>query len=573
MVARLGTARVDDVLDYERDIKGKHLIRLRAGVGAGKNYWARHLLEKHPDLQILLITSRKNTAEAEAYHIGSDCKIHISKLFNIEDKDWGTELPGNLMVCTNGYIDHFFKKIYCKDKSHTHLWDKFDLIIVDEVHSLTADASFADNPFTVERFIHHTLQKNPRCDVLVMSGTPEATDWLFTEEHWGTQYSSIDLYDQCVHPVPDMVHLFTRASIAERIFYLWKKNKRSIYFVNSVNGMAKLITDLKQLGIPECDMGIAFSESDNAGKLPIDLVQGREAIRQYLVSESRLPTAVKIFITTSQNKEGISIIDDDIKYMFSESHNKSDLEQMSGRVRGNPETGTGLYDLVVVYDAEPHTSLLSYMEQEFDRILLDHAENVMEQHKELVEASGKEYSPSTDITAIQKNHHYLRYDYIGESFQFYEGREKCYQQEKRDQGTFTSLMDQLYDHMYYEVISSGEEISVTGGYELCRKWFPYSRVYHSSDTGASPLERATKDMIGFLRAKNYLEVEVNVEEQEEIMTYVHSLIYKYGQKELGFGRKLPVTLKPAMSRFGVDVEPVANHSSRDKIIHVSPTTI
>ena len=71
-----------------------------------------------------------------------------------------------------------------------------------------------------------------------------------------------------------------------------------------------------------------------------------------------------------------------------------------------------------------------------------------------------------------------------------------------------------------------EEISVTGGYELCRKWFPYSRVYHSSDTGASPLERATKDMIGFLRAKNYLEVEVNVEEQEEIMTYVHSLIYK-----------------------------------------------
>ena len=58
-MARLGTLRVDDVLDYERDIKGKGIIRLRAGVGAGKNYWARHLLEKHPDLQILLITSRK----------------------------------------------------------------------------------------------------------------------------------------------------------------------------------------------------------------------------------------------------------------------------------------------------------------------------------------------------------------------------------------------------------------------------------------------------------------------------------------------------------------------------------
>ena len=43
-MARLGTVRVDGVLDYERDIKGKRLIRLRAGVGAGKNYWARRTL-------------------------------------------------------------------------------------------------------------------------------------------------------------------------------------------------------------------------------------------------------------------------------------------------------------------------------------------------------------------------------------------------------------------------------------------------------------------------------------------------------------------------------------------------
>ena len=70
-MARLGTLRVSDVLDYERDIKGKRLIRLRAGVGAGKNYWARHLLEKHPDLQILLITSRKNAAAVRALMSGS----------------------------------------------------------------------------------------------------------------------------------------------------------------------------------------------------------------------------------------------------------------------------------------------------------------------------------------------------------------------------------------------------------------------------------------------------------------------------------------------------------------------
>jgi hypothetical protein len=43
-LARLGTQRVTDVLDYERDIKGRRLVRFKAGVGAGKNDWARHLL-------------------------------------------------------------------------------------------------------------------------------------------------------------------------------------------------------------------------------------------------------------------------------------------------------------------------------------------------------------------------------------------------------------------------------------------------------------------------------------------------------------------------------------------------
>lgn len=69
-----------------------------------------------------------------------------------------------------------------------------------------------------------------------------------------------------------------------------------------------------------------------------------------------------------------------------------------------------------------------------------------------------------------------------------------------------------------------------------------------------------------------MEVNLNIEKQEEIMAYVRSLIQKYGNKELGFGRTLPITLKPAMSRFGLDVESAAAHSSRDKVIHGSLTT-
>ena len=566
-MARLGTLRVDDVLDYERDIKGKGIIRLRAGVGAGKNYWARHLLEKHPDLQILLITSRKNTAEAEAYQLDTDCKIHLKRLIDTQDKDWYTDLPGNLMVCTNAYIDHFFKKIYDKENQQTHLWSKFDLIFVDEVHSLTADASFANSPFSVERFIHHTRAMNPNCDIVAMSGTPSSTDWLFTAEHWGTEYTNIDLYEECIHLVPDIVYLFSRVVIAEKIHNLWTRGKRLIYFVNSVTGMAELIKEIKRLGIPEEDIGIAFTESDNADKLPAALVNGRESIRNHLISESRLPDAVKIFITSSQNKEGISIIDDDIRYMFSESHDKSDLEQMTGRVRGNPDTGKGLHALIVVHDAAQHASLLSYVEQEFDSILLEHVADVMERHKSLVETSGKKYNEEQDIAAIEKNHHFLRYDYISESFQFYEGRKECFHQSRADQITFTSLVNQIFDHMYYEDSPTGGFISVTGGYELYRTWFPCSRVYYSSDTGMSPLEKATAEMMSFLQEKAYLDVLLDIKKQQEVMEFIHALAQKYGQRELGFGRNIPQTLKPALKYFGLDVTPTSKHAQSDQVIH------
>ena len=565
-MARLGTLRVSDVLDYERDIKGNRLVRLRAGVGAGKNYWARHLLEKHPNLQILLITSRKNTAQAEAFHIGADCKIHPSQLIDVSDRDWYPDHPGNLIVCTNAYIEHFFKNIYSKEHPQTHLWDKFDLIFVDEVHALTADASFADSPFAVERFIHHTLRYNTKCDIVAMSGTPDSTDWLFTEGHWGTNYVNIDLYDKCIHLVPDVVYLFTRAVVVEKIHILWSQGKRLIYFANSVTGMAGLVKELMLLGVPEGDIGIAFTQSDNADKLPSALVSGRHVIRKHLVSESKLLSSVKIFITTSQNKEGISIEDDDIKYMFSESHSKSDLEQMAGRVRGNPENGTGLHRLIVVYDAPPHTSLLNYVEQEFDSILVDHAESVMNEHQQFVEASGKKYSLETDIKAIQTNHHYLRYDHISETFQFYEGRKKCYQQNKKDEATFSSLIEQLYDHMYYESISAGAYVSVTGGYELSRSWFPYSRVYHSSDAGTSLFERATNDLLAYLKNNEYLEVPLDITKQEEVIQYVYDLAQKYGQKELGFGRKIPSTLRPMLKYFGLDVIATSKHKQSDQII-------
>lgn len=555
-MARLGTLRVSDVLDYERDIKGKRLVRLRAGVGAGKNYWVTHLPEQHPDLQILMITSRKNVAQAEAFKLDTDCKIHTSKLIDIRDRDWYADYSGNLLICTNGYIEHFFKNIFDIQKPQTHLWNKFDLIVVDEVHSLTSDASFADSPFYVERFIHHALSLNSDCDVLVMSGTPAPTDWLFTDGHWGKQYASIDLYDRCIHLVPDSVFLMSREAVVERIHTLWSRGKRLIYFINSVKKMAELVSSLSREGIPLSDMGIAFTSSDNADLLPQELLDSKEQLRQHLVQKTRIPAEIKIFITTSQNKEGISIIDDDIKYMFSESHNKADLEQMAGRVRGNPENGTGLHGLIVVYDAPEHPSSFTFLDKEFDRLLVDQAKDVLRKHEDAVVASGQSYDFSTDVKAVHKKHPFLRYDSIGRSFAFYYAREQCDQQEKEDRSTLQSLITLFDQHLCYE---------------LQRTWFPYSRLYRSPGPSATPQEKARNELLSYLQENNYIDTRIDTAAQAKVKEQIYSLIQKYGKTTLGFSQIRPTTLGPALRRFGLTLEAVAAHSSTDKIIRNAST--
>ena len=565
-MARLGEKRVDQVLDYERDIKGKGLILLRAGVGAGKNYWVRHLPEKHSDLQILMITSRKNTAAAEAYQVGTDCKIHLSKLIDAEDKFLLGDIEANLVICTNGYIEKFFRGVYNPDNPKTHLWNKFDVIFVDEAHSICSDATFTDSSFYVERFIYHTRKKNPRCDIVLMSGTTEPISWLFDKEYMG-ECVVLDIYDQCIHLVPDNVILMSRKIVAQRLYNLWDKGGRAIYFISSVKAMGDLIGQLEALGIPQTDIGVAYTRKENEDVLPQNLVQSKDALRDYLVKEKRIPPEIKLFITTAQNKEGVSIENDDIRYMFSESTNKADLEQMAGRVRGNPETGKGVGTLVVVHDANRFWENGNFVERELDSYLPERADEALRKHEEIFGELGKTYSREKDIRAIHEKHKYLRYDYIGECFQFYKGHAQSESQNISDAMNFASNVE-LYDQVLcYEQMEpdSGDFIAVTGRRELQQKWFPYSKLIYVEGEEKSPMERAAEDFISFLNKKDLFDVYLTTKQTAQVLTEIHRLIRIYGKGPLNF-KQLPKSLKPALGRFGLDLERKNNHSESSKIV-------
>lgn len=77
---------------------------------------------------------------------------------------------------------------------------------------------------------------------------------------------------------------------------------------------------------------------------------------QYLASHERLPGDVQLFITTSRNKEGVNIKDENIRHVYIESHCLTDIIQMTGRIR------CGAENVYIVLDAAGFNSNEHYLE-------------------------------------------------------------------------------------------------------------------------------------------------------------------------------------------------------------------
>ena len=91
---------LSEIIDLERDILPHRVVLLHVGVGVGKNTWTKVLAKK--GYRILLITSRRVTADVQAKNLDADQRIDIDRLFDLDDA-WGGIAPDvqKRVVCTN----------------------------------------------------------------------------------------------------------------------------------------------------------------------------------------------------------------------------------------------------------------------------------------------------------------------------------------------------------------------------------------------------------------------------------------------------------------------------------------
>ena len=455
---------LSDVIDYDRDIEPYRFIKIYSGVGSGKNTFVDNLITgrtfRHADGKpvgkkyVLLITSRRAKVNEQ---LRSDTVVYDPQIgmFDSPYADWFADLDPryedyyesptvklpNLdgmgrsrvyrrtCINTNAKIECILRDHYTPFDAESHPWERFDMIIIDEVHALVADASYQSAPFYVRRLIEETLSRSSKCKVIVMTGSPQVLEDqpLFNDAH------CIDLMDTCKNIRPQSIRFISKEQAKEKQLSMLRDGNPFVAFFNRIRDMFSLIGESD----PSLHSTIAVSFSDEEKRQ--SLAESNEALYQqiihaeeHLANHQKLPTDIKAFLTTAKNKEGINIKNKDFHVMFVEAHNEVDVIQMVGRLRNPIET------LYIVVDSVPHHDMESRFERKLTKsndfipainayyqslcqdqgIDLHDPEDIFRQPAHRIESLGD------FIDYIHGKFPYIRYDYFTDEFVFYSEQEE-----------------------------------------------------------------------------------------------------------------------------------------------------
>lgn len=484
---------ISEVLNWE-DISQSKVTAIYAGVGSGKNGFVERLIkgeiEGQPqNINVLLITSRVAKVGETKVELADLIEEYIGIWGNVKlplDVWWeymhgSGELPeeykkyevdernqilNKSVVCTYAKIEHLLKRIYAYDldlleDANTLFWRWFDVIAIDEIHSLVLDASYQSAPFHIFTLIKAFYErcKNPDKHMILMTGTPQPIENLIKQTI--PDIKIIDLFDACINTTPKKIKFIEKDEIYKNIAKQLSDGKKIIYFYNGSIIFPKMFC-AESKDIPEKLVASCFSDEE-ARKTFIDIDlegYGRMVYTEQTISASKcLPPNIGLLLTTSRYKEGINI-KNQIDYIYIDSHLPADVVQMSGRAR------TGDHTVYIVVDSYQYMDTLSK-----DKSLLEASkENVEEINNQFNEIKDKQER----IEFIDNiNLYYIRFNYFTNRFEFYNLGEICYDYRRKNIYKFKDT-----NHNKPTPLKT-----------LVKKWFPdnvivnnyYSRQYRSAD--------------------------------------------------------------------------------------------
>ena len=375
-IANIEKPYVSKAIDYYKDIEPYGFIQINAGVGSGKSTFINELVNGYtaksedgmedtvPPQRVLLITSRRAKVDeilndknvsmgAHVMEWENNCPVdnideYLDNIIDIPDLDGSGErkIHQRSIACTNAAVEKYLQYHYIPNDASTHLWQRFDFIVWDEVHSVLADASYQSAPFYVHKLVNKTYkafrEKESTCRVILMTGSPRILENFKLPK----QGNKLDLMDKCKSVVPRSLSFVDTVEAKKGILRRLENGERVIYFANHIKTIFEMYSELGA----ELQSTTAFSfkqkeRLDVSDPAQEKLCKRMENTEKAIAENQMLPENIKLLLTTSKNKEGINIWNEDIKALYVESHAEVDIVQMAGRVRN------GVDCLYIVTDA------------------------------------------------------------------------------------------------------------------------------------------------------------------------------------------------------------------------------
>lgn len=584
-------AHICDVIDYKKDIEPYNLIKIYAGVGSGKSYFASAMMTgsdeyRIPEQSVLLITSRRAKVEETLKELGVVVKSTINKNGNLDFDVWqtGEDRPfeyekyarnikfnnefgeqdfliyNKSAVCTNAFISVYLRNVYEPDNPITHIWNKFDSIIIDEVHSLVTDSTYQNATFDVLALIQEYLKlaKNNQLQecackhLILMTGTPQPFETFIKMDFPEERTIEKNCFDVCENVVPKNIILADEQTSKLKVKELLSDGKKVIYFTNRTmtEKAAREKFDLDK----SINIGVSFSKEDKRKSLPQE-EQGRiRDLNDSIAKNSLIPKDIQFFVTTSRNKEGININNKDIHNMFVETHLMYDAVQMAGRVRA------GIDNFYIISSAEQYSYENTLTDRLFSKKIMVANEHWInsddEANKYLIneyfnKAEEKKWEDEERLNNIRKyvnyiesRFSYVRYNVFKQKFEFFYQKENAEELNKAQNVAFENMI-------------------LSDSNKLVEIWFPYSsirreisakeraRKYLLNVIGKEPFVRLSRDE---LRDHLYVIKEIFNSSFKSIKPILHLVDEKFNYIESGskyilyYGTENPIIKKKPMKK-------------------------
>ena len=561
---------LSQTITYETDIAPYPFIGIHAGVGSGKNYYVDMLargysdpdenghVEHFPKQTILLVTSRR----AKVNEVRNDKSIKKDRFFgqwddltmvaydDLEDFEdamnhmrtidcssdpWSTgtaTIYQRYLPCTSAAIESYMRKRYVQNDSRTHLWNRFDMIVFDEAHSMRSDTNYQTAPYLTMRLLQETYKAQQKgltnCKIVIMTGTPGILADFKTPQ----KYHLLDRMAICRNVTPKKIIFIDRKKSRSLAVKMLSEGKRSIFFFNRTRELLAFLKQVKK-NDPSLASAIAVSFSNDAKRKSFkknykEDFERMEKTEQYIAVNQKLPDNIKILLTTERNKEGINIKNADVRTMFVESHVECSIVQMAGRLREGVDT------LYIVVDSIPHEDtesvyewrttkdgpFIDYYNEELQSVFQIHE---FEPSDPFAYAPQKNEKISSYITFVEKKHPYIIFDPLALRFKLYKDRHqsKCYY----------ARQNQIFD----EAKSDPQKLC-----ELAQSWYPNAEI----SVECSDEFRVTQ----YLEQHKLIGTKVTYSQQQDLLAFIEDLTQESHK-----------TLGPAIKRYGYTFIPDNKH--------------